>query len=110
MLMVATELRPSKIHGTGAFALNPIKKGKIVCHFDTRVDKVYWIWSAVLFVGTPLLQLPVVLQRLSPAVPVQVVVCARVALRKPNTTRHRISRCFWQEVNTLIVVFYFRFI
>jgi uncharacterized protein len=41
MLMVPTELRKSTIHGIGAFSLKPIKKGKIVWHFDTRVDRVY---------------------------------------------------------------------
>jgi SET domain-containing protein len=41
MLMVPTELRPSRIHGVGVFSLKPIKKGKIVWHFDSRVDRVY---------------------------------------------------------------------
>ena len=41
MLMVPTKIRPSKIHGIGVFSLKPIKKGKLVWRFDSRVDRVY---------------------------------------------------------------------
>jgi SET domain-containing protein len=41
MLCVPTEVRPSKIHGTGVFLLKPVKKGALIWCFDSRVDRVY---------------------------------------------------------------------
>jgi SET domain-containing protein len=41
MLVVPTELRPSRIHGIGAFLLAPVKKGDLIWHFDSRVDRIY---------------------------------------------------------------------
>jgi SET domain-containing protein len=41
MLLVATHLRTSSIHGVGLFVDTPVKKGHLVAHFDTRVDRVY---------------------------------------------------------------------
>lgn len=41
MMMVDTELRPSSIHGVGAFLLEPVKKGQLVWQFDSRIDRVY---------------------------------------------------------------------
>ena len=41
MMMVETELRPSPIHGTGVFLLEPVKRGEVVWRFDSRIDRVY---------------------------------------------------------------------
>lgn len=41
MLMVATELRPSAIHGIGVFLLEPAAAGQLVWRFDSRIDRVY---------------------------------------------------------------------
>lgn len=41
MMLVDTELRPSGIHGTGVFLLQPIRKGDIVWQYDSRIDRVY---------------------------------------------------------------------
>jgi hypothetical protein len=41
MMMVETELRPSPIHGTGVFLLEPVKRGQVVWRFDSRIDRVY---------------------------------------------------------------------
>jgi hypothetical protein len=41
VLMVATELRPSKIHSIGAFLLEPISKAQLVWRFDSRIDRVF---------------------------------------------------------------------
>jgi hypothetical protein len=41
MLMVATELRQSEIHGTGVFLLEPVRKGDLVWRFDSRIDRIY---------------------------------------------------------------------
>jgi uncharacterized protein len=41
MLMVETELRPSAIHGTGVFLLEPVRKGELIWRFDSRIDRVY---------------------------------------------------------------------
>jgi SET domain-containing protein len=41
MMMVQTELRPSPIHGTGVFLLEPVKKGDVIWRFDARIDRVY---------------------------------------------------------------------
>ena len=41
MMLVRTELRPSAIHGLGAFLLEPVAKGSVVWRFDSRVDRVY---------------------------------------------------------------------
>ena len=41
MLLVPTELRPSPIHGIGVFLLAPVKKGEMIWHFDSRIDRAY---------------------------------------------------------------------
>lgn len=41
MMMVETELRPSQIHGTGIFLLEPVRKGQLIWQFDSRIDRVY---------------------------------------------------------------------
>lgn len=41
MMLVDTELRPSGIHGTGVFLLQPVRKGDLVWQFDSRIDRVY---------------------------------------------------------------------
>ena len=41
MLMVETELRPSAIHGLGVFLLEPVKQGRLIWRFDSRIDRVY---------------------------------------------------------------------
>lgn len=41
MMLFATELRPSAIHGTGVFLTEPVKKGEVVWRFDSRIDRVY---------------------------------------------------------------------
>jgi len=41
MLLVPTEIRSSPIHGTGVFLRAPVKKGAIVWHFDSRIDRIY---------------------------------------------------------------------
>ena len=38
MLVVRTNLGPSSIHGIGAFAGEPIRKGQVVWQFDPRID------------------------------------------------------------------------
>jgi SET domain-containing protein len=38
MFVVRINLGHSQIHGTGAFAAEPIKKGQVVWQFDPRVD------------------------------------------------------------------------
>ena len=40
MLMVATELRPSDIHGIGVFLTEPVRKGQLIWRFDSRIDRV----------------------------------------------------------------------
>lgn len=41
MLMVRTELRPSRIHGIGVFLTEPVEEGQLVWRFDSRIDRVY---------------------------------------------------------------------
>ena len=41
MLLFDTELRPSDIHGTGVFLLEPVRKGEVIWRFDSRIDRVY---------------------------------------------------------------------
>jgi uncharacterized protein len=41
MLMVDTELRPSAIHGTGVFLLEPVRAGQLIWRFDSRIDRVF---------------------------------------------------------------------
>ncbi|MDB5476314.1 MAG: hypothetical protein JWP49_1825 [Phenylobacterium sp.] len=41
MMMVETELRPSPIHGSGVFLLQPVPKGGLIWRFDSRIDRVY---------------------------------------------------------------------
>ena len=41
MLMVETELRPSSIHGIGAFLLEDVKAGDLVWRFDSRIDRIF---------------------------------------------------------------------
>jgi SET domain-containing protein len=41
MMMVETELRPSRIHGIGVFLLEPVQRGQLIWRFDSRVDRVY---------------------------------------------------------------------
>ena len=41
MMIVATELRPSPIHGIGAFLLEDVKEGDLIWRFDSRIDRVY---------------------------------------------------------------------
>jgi SET domain-containing protein len=41
MLLVETELRPSRIHGIGVFLLRPVRKGEPIWRFDSRLDRVY---------------------------------------------------------------------
>ena len=38
MFLVRTSLRPSRIHGYGVFAEDPIRAGQVVWQFDPRVD------------------------------------------------------------------------
>jgi uncharacterized protein len=38
MFLVRTTLGPSSIHGIGAFAGEPVRKGQVVWQFDPRVD------------------------------------------------------------------------
>ena len=40
MMMVQTELRPSPIHGIGAFLLEDVKAGDLIWRFDSRIDRV----------------------------------------------------------------------
>ena len=40
MLMVATELRPSDIHGIGVFLTEPVRRGQLIWRFDSRIDRV----------------------------------------------------------------------
>lgn len=41
MLMVETELRPSSIHGIGAFLLEDVKAGDLIWRFDSRIDRIF---------------------------------------------------------------------
>jgi SET domain-containing protein len=41
MMLVATEIRPSSIHGLGVFLLEPVRKGQAIWRFDSRIDRVY---------------------------------------------------------------------
>ncbi len=41
MMMVESELRPSRIHGIGVFLLQPVCKGDLIWRFDARIDRVY---------------------------------------------------------------------
>lgn len=41
MMMVDTELRPSRIHGIGVFVTQDVKAGTILWQFDSRIDRVY---------------------------------------------------------------------
>lgn len=41
MLMVETELRPSLIHGIGAFLLEDVKAGDLIWRFDSRIDRIF---------------------------------------------------------------------
>jgi len=41
MLLFDTELRASRIHGTGVFLLEPVKEGDVIWRFDSRIDRVY---------------------------------------------------------------------
>jgi SET domain-containing protein len=41
MMMVETELKPSRIHGIGVFLLEPVQRGQLIWRFDSRVDRVY---------------------------------------------------------------------
>ena len=41
MLMVETELRPSRIHGTGVFLKRPVSKGELIWRYDSRIDRSY---------------------------------------------------------------------
>jgi SET domain-containing protein len=44
MLMVATELKESPIHGIGVFLLQPVRQGELVWRFDSRIDRVQRRW------------------------------------------------------------------
>jgi len=41
MMMVPTELRPSPIHGIGAFLVADVKQGDLIWRFDSRIDRVF---------------------------------------------------------------------
>jgi SET domain-containing protein len=41
MMIVATELKPSAIHGLGVFLLQPVRRGELIWRFDSRIDRVY---------------------------------------------------------------------
>ena len=41
MLMVATELRASPIHGIGVFLTESVKSGQLIWRFDSRIDRVF---------------------------------------------------------------------
>src|SRR5580704_5119655 len=41
MMLVDTELRPSRIHGIGVFLLEPVRRGQVIWRFVSRVDRVY---------------------------------------------------------------------
>lgn len=45
MMMVRTELRPSPIHGIGAFLLEDVPKGGLIWRFDSRIDRVFADWE-----------------------------------------------------------------
>ena len=45
MMMVPTELRPSPIHGIGAFLLKDVNEGELVWRFDSRIDRVFADWE-----------------------------------------------------------------
>ena len=38
MLLIRTEIRPSKIHGFGCFSLENVRKGQVIWKFDPRID------------------------------------------------------------------------
>ncbi|HYC01884.1 MAG TPA: SET domain-containing protein-lysine N-methyltransferase [Azospirillaceae bacterium] len=39
MLLVRTYLAPSRVHGIGLFAAEPISRGTIIWRFDERIDR-----------------------------------------------------------------------
>lgn len=41
MMLVGTELAPSKIHGTGVFLTEPVERGQVIWRFDSRIDRTY---------------------------------------------------------------------
>lgn len=41
MLLFATELRASPIHGIGVFLLEDVREGDVVWRFDSRIDRIY---------------------------------------------------------------------
>jgi hypothetical protein len=41
MLLVETELRPSRIHGIGVYLLEDVKEGQLIWRFDSRIDRVF---------------------------------------------------------------------
>lgn len=41
MLLVETELGPSRIHGIGVFLKHKVRKGDPIWRFDSRIDRVY---------------------------------------------------------------------
>lgn len=41
MMMVETELRPSKIHGIGAFLKEAVRAGDLIWRFDSRIDRIF---------------------------------------------------------------------
>jgi SET domain-containing protein len=41
MMMVETELRPSRIHGIGVFLVEPVAAGTLLWKYDSRIDRVY---------------------------------------------------------------------
>ena len=41
MMMVETELKPSRVHGIGVFLIEPVPAGQLIWRFDSRVDRVF---------------------------------------------------------------------
>ena len=41
MLLVRTEVKPSKVHGLGLFAAEPIKAGTVLRRYDPRFDREF---------------------------------------------------------------------
>ena len=41
MMMVATELRTSSIHGIGVFLTQRVRAGDLIWRFDSRIDRVF---------------------------------------------------------------------
>lgn len=41
MMLVATELKQSAIHGIGVFLTEPVSRGELVWRFDSRIDRAY---------------------------------------------------------------------